>query len=146
MVFIAAIWWKIAKGREKEFLNKWKDAFTIMGEKRNGLIGEFLSPVDPSDPVDNTWDLVEGEATTFVNIGIWKSKDDFDRAVPQPNRQRAPFEKSDRKRALLAPIMWRIGDIDVRTLAEGVVTIEGTTPHRLPLDWPKEEPGRSAGK
>jgi hypothetical protein len=104
--------WLIIKGQEKEFKAHWKAALPI--EDRSMMVGEFLS-----EPTGNerfewvTWDLRDEGATRFINIGLWASAEAFHDQVGRyfnPAGGLLPFEFKLRRRALLTPTCWRMGD------------------------------------
>jgi hypothetical protein len=105
------------------FLNKWKTELRI--KDAAGLVGEFLSEVKDARFFEFvTWELNEVtpedenlaktiEFRSFVNVGVWRSKEDFLQNIggkfPALPKDMESFEASPRRRALLDPISWRIG-------------------------------------
>jgi hypothetical protein len=104
---IVVVEWKIKKGRECDFLNYWATRSTI--PNRAGLIGEFLSEVDPKPWIN--WSLDEGW-TTYYNVGIWRDAAAFEDQIGKHiDNSRPPleFEAGKRARVFLAPERWRVG-------------------------------------
>jgi hypothetical protein len=104
--------WLVNKGKEQEFKTYWKSALPI--EDRALMVGEFLS-----EPTGNenfpwvTWDLRHGQASRFINVGLWASAEAFHTQVGRyfdPAKGKLPFEFELRRRALLTPACWRMGD------------------------------------
>ena len=114
---IVLVHWQIRPECEPEFLNYWRTSAVV--RDRAGLMGEFLSRVTPYDPTYTpwiTWAFASGEPDTaahYVNVGMWSSEDMFllqvsgDFGDAEPIR---PFELLRRRRLLLTPQAWRIGD------------------------------------
>lgn len=124
-MIIVFIDWYIKPDKVDEFLTFWKQEAKI--ENRNGLIGEFLSkPADIEYKSWITWhmatDIFVDSCTPetqempayerFINIGLWMNEKDFEDAVAKyfnDNNSRKDFEAKQRRRALLTPQAWRIG-------------------------------------
>ena len=116
MVFVVLVYWKIKPGKENEdrLMEKWSQMIPTK-DPSSGFIAEFLSRVDlPSE--SNTWDLTRDTMTTFVNVGLWRSKADFKREIldkftGQLNAFEINFETAQRgrERALLELVKWRLG-------------------------------------
>jgi len=77
---IVLIHWLIKKGRELDFEKHWQK-MTI--ETDNGLLREILTTPDKNtfDPKFQTFTLENPNYTTYINIGIWQSLKDFDKAI-----------------------------------------------------------------
>lgn len=76
---IVVVRWYIKKGFEDLFTSTWEK---MHPENNDGLFGEFFStPVIHSDTKYHTLDLESTHYQTFINVGIWKSLDDFDNAI-----------------------------------------------------------------
>jgi hypothetical protein len=107
---IVLVEWRIKKGREQEFLEYWSKQATIAD--RSGLIGEFLSRVEDRKQFPwMVWDL-DKRWTTFVNVGFWRSGDDFHEQIGRfINNAKPPlaFEAQKRRRVFVAPERWRVG-------------------------------------
>jgi hypothetical protein len=79
------------------------------------MIAEFLS-----EPTGNrnfswiTWDLrSDCGVTRFINIGLWADAQDFQAQIGRyfnPAGGKLDFEFELRRRALLTPRCWRMGD------------------------------------
>lgn len=124
VLIIALINWRIHPAKVSEFLDRWKTQLTLEGKP--GLIGEFLSRVeDASFHEGVTWSMEpdhqddqtswnDTEYISYVNVGIWEDVDSFLNAVgPYMIKTRVikePFEAAPRRRAILSPEHWRIGD------------------------------------
>jgi hypothetical protein len=72
--------WQIRPGKEEEFKAKWKQMTIAPG---SGLYREILTELDPEppNPLFHTFSLGDPFYTTFINIGIWESLEQFDNAV-----------------------------------------------------------------
>ena len=111
---IALIHWKIKPDMVDAFLDFWCNEAVV--QDREGLIGEFLSaPCDMSELPWITWDLAasDGAYRSFVNVGLWRDAEDFqDQIGKYFNRDAAPkaFEYERRRRTILRPQCWRIGE------------------------------------
>ena len=104
---IVVVEWKIKPGQECDFLNYWATRSTV--PDRSGLVAEFLSEVDQKPWI--RWTL-EDNATTYYNVGIWKTGDAFQDQIGKfidNNRPPLGFEAAKRGRIFLAPERWRIG-------------------------------------
>ena len=104
--------WMIKKGQEKHFKEYWKSALPI--EDRSMMVGEFLSePTGQGTYPWVTWDLRDDEASRFINVGLWASAEAFHEQVGRyfdPAGGVLSFELTLRRRALLTPSCWRMGD------------------------------------
>jgi hypothetical protein len=104
--------WLIIKGQEKKFKDYWKAALPV--EDRSMMVGEFLSePTEHEKYNWVTWDLRRDEATRFINIGLWASAEAFHDQIGRyfnPAKGKEDFEFKLRRRALLTPACWRMGD------------------------------------
>ncbi len=122
-MIIVFIDWYIKPGKVDEFLKFWKQ--TVQVNDRSGLVGEFLSK--PADITYKTWitwnmnaDIAADSAThetpeyeRFINVGIWMEEKSFECAVAKYFNENKPpesFEFKRRRRCLLTPKTWRIGD------------------------------------
>ena len=108
---MVAVEWRIKKGQEEEFLEYWSTRSTI--PDRSGLVGEFLNRVETREQYPwMVWEFNEGW-TTFINIGIWREGADFQQQIGRfidNSRPPLAFEADRRRRILLAPERWRIGN------------------------------------
>lgn len=76
---IVVVRWYIIKGRECDFEKVWRG---MIPDTKDGLFREFFSkPVDKPDPKYHTLDFESEHYTTFINVGVWGSVDDFDNAI-----------------------------------------------------------------
>src|SRR5438045_698657 len=76
---VILVHWLIRHGSEKKFTEVWRN-MTI--NKGHGLYREMLTqPVDHPDPKFTTFSITDKNYTTFINIGFWRSLDDFNAAV-----------------------------------------------------------------
>jgi hypothetical protein len=107
--------WLIMACAKTAFLDYWKAELPI--EDRSKMIGEFLS--EPSDCKAFPWikwDLhgeVEHGVIRFVNVGLWADAEAFHEQVGRyfdPDKGKLNFEHKLRRRALLKPKCWRMGD------------------------------------
>jgi hypothetical protein len=112
------------------FLSKWKTQLRI--KNAEGLFGEFLSQVRDKTFFDFvTWDLREhadgeyrnyirtDDFISYVNVGIWRSKEDFIKNIgsymPPAPWTMEEFEAAPRRRAVVEPEHWRIGQFPLPT-------------------------------
>jgi hypothetical protein len=76
---IVLIYWKIKPNQETHFLEFWEKRLKI-GDK-SGLAAEYLSKVnDPKTERERKWfiwRLFRKEVVTYVNVGLWKTRDEF---------------------------------------------------------------------
>lgn len=110
---IVFVHWQITKEREKEFFEHWKSGLPV--NDRAGLVGEFLcQPSGPEKYDWVTWDLRSTDTCTiFINVGMWAEAEAFHEQIGQyfnPAGSKLSFEYAIRKRALLTPKCWRMGD------------------------------------
>ena len=106
---IVLVEWRIEKGREQAFLDYWSKQATV--RDRSGLVGEFLSQAESGDKFPWTAWEVDPRWTTFVNVGIWRSGNDFEQQIGRYIDQSRPldFEAAPRRRLFVMPERWRIG-------------------------------------
>lgn len=116
-MLIALIEWRIKPDEESiaAFRNHWGTRNTI--EDRSGLIAEFLSETaNVSRFPYITWFLdanSSGDYKSYVTVGLWTSEDAFADQVARhfnDNRPLLPFEKYRRRRVVVNPVDWRIGN------------------------------------
>lgn len=113
-MIIVVVHWKIRPERVGEFLEFWKSAAVV--NDRKGLIAEFLSEGHSTDDFDwITWPFTgcEGLYRSFVNVGYWKSGEEFEEQVAEYFDSSAgpeSFEAEPRQRTALKPKCWRIGN------------------------------------
>ena len=69
---IVLVDWLIIKGAEPDFKKYWKEAGPV--EDRSLMVGEFLSEPDGHEKFPwVTEDLRNGDASRFINVGLWAS-------------------------------------------------------------------------
>ena len=115
-MIIALIHWKIKPEQKMvdRFLKFWRKKATV--DDRRGLIGEFLTEAySTAEYPWITWQLggSEGKYRSFVNIGYWKSADDFYAQIGkhfESSTGLQPFEAEPRIRTVVKPNCWRMGD------------------------------------
>src|SRR5438445_356183 len=122
---IVLIHWRIKPNKVEEFKSWWcSEEADVMN--RSGLAGEFLSEPIPLDellrntPSDHQAFRVCDLAPTscddpyvpFVNVGFWKSWQEFYSQVGKNMNDEKPkkdFEQYRRTRTILKPERWRVG-------------------------------------
>ena len=115
-MIIVLIQWKIkpAPKMVEKFLKFWKEAAVV--SDRRGLIGEFLTDANSTAEYSwITWQLTgcEGKYRSFVNVGYWNSAKEFHAQIGkyfETSTGLKEFEAEPRKRAVLTPKCWRMGD------------------------------------
>ena len=109
---IVLVDWLIKKGQEPNFMTYWKTTLPV--KDRSKMVGEFLSePTGHETFPWVTWDLRKDEATRFINVGLWATAEDFHAQIGayfDPAKGPLDFEFRLRRRALLTPSSWRMGD------------------------------------
>lgn len=100
---IVLVIWKIKKRKEKQFLDYWSGPKTKRKKIKDGLFREFLSKLGESEI--NTWDLTDSGCITYINVGIWKNKVAFQKAIDKfLNEPIQPFEAKRRRRVALEKV------------------------------------------
>jgi hypothetical protein len=107
---IVLVHWLIKPGCEDAFKERWKQMTIDAGK---GLYREFLTePMISNDPKFNTFSITDCAYSTFINIGFWKSLDDFDRLVgkyiPDPMRIKDPKDLRQKDAVLLDGFEFKI--------------------------------------
>ncbi len=78
------------------------------------MVGEFLSEPTGHELYEwITWDLRAANAKKFINVGLWADADAFHDQIGRyfnPTAGKMPFEVELRRRALLTPAGWRMGN------------------------------------
>lgn len=110
---IVLVDWKIILGKEEAFKQDWKTSLPVNDRAR--MVGEFLSVISEETKYPwITWDLtVCDKYTRFINVGLWADADAFQDQIGQyfnPDGGEKPYEFEIRRRALLSPECWRMGD------------------------------------
>jgi hypothetical protein len=104
--------WLIISGAEPDFKKYWKE--TVPVEDRSLMVGEFLS--EPTGHEKFPWvteDLRNVDASRFINVGLWASAEAFHEQIVRyfdPAAGKLSFEFELRRRAVLTPACWRMGD------------------------------------
>jgi hypothetical protein len=99
---VILVHWLIRKGSEETFKTTWR---SMSVQKHAGLYREILTiPQPQDDPKFNTFSITDTSYSTFINIGIWKSLEDFDREIAQyiPPSEEKIDPKTGRKKRLVA--------------------------------------------
>jgi len=122
---IILVHWPIKEGKAEEFEKHWKMMMNVEGKE--GFYREILTkPVPKPDPKFNTFSITDRNYHTYINIGFWRSIEDFERGVretmPKTSQANDPekrkikqsieledFEFKLRERIVLAPIAERGG-------------------------------------
>ena len=125
MLVVVLVHWAIKKGSEANFQAKWK---TMTVDPDSGLFREiFTCPNSTtSDPKYHTFGLENPNYITFVNIGIWRSLEDFDKAIGKYIPEALPkgdmqvvemynFEFKIRERLVIDVLTMRGGDWQLPT-------------------------------
>ena len=106
---IVLIHWKIKRDCVDDFLTFWKTKACI--KDRSGLVGEFLSEVQSEKDCEwINWKLTacDGKYKSFINAGLWSDLESFCKQVEGYFKTK-PFEYEQRKRLVLKPEDWRVG-------------------------------------
>ncbi len=130
---IILVHWPIKEGKAEEFEKHWKMMMNVEGKE--GFYREILTkPVPKPDPKFNTFSITDRNYHTYINIGFWRSIEDFERAVretmpktsqatdPEKRKIKQSIELEDfefklRERIVLTPIAERGGKLpDVSVL------------------------------
>ncbi len=77
---VVLVHWLIKKGKEEDFKKHW---YNMTIDDNSGLYREILTEPDKNihDTKFQTFSLENPNYTTFINIGIWKTLEHFDKAV-----------------------------------------------------------------
>lgn len=136
-MIIVLINWRAIPEKVPEFIEFWSSTLKLDGAP--GLVGEFLSKVEGAEFFDKiTWEMEPSEQeedksfwksetyVSFVNVGMWETLSDFDRAVGSKMnadpRAMNEYEAAPRRRAVVTPNAWRIGASRIPdSSSEGVV-------------------------
>ena len=123
---IVIVHWKIHPHDEARaaFLKFWKESLEI--SERENLVGEFLSEPLAREKAGFACSVMNTPASpkydSFFNVGIWRSKDDFEAKVVTPFVTDKPktmsFEYEYRERMILNPLSVRAGEYPVPTADE----------------------------
>lgn len=116
-MIIVLIHWRIKPEQEHvdAFLDFWRTKAIV--EDRTGLVGEFLSEtLAPGDFPYITWHIDPdnlGDHKSFVNVGTWADENAFQKQIGNKFNDDKPmlsFEKYRRRRMVVRPKCWRMGD------------------------------------
>jgi hypothetical protein len=111
---ILLIEWKIIPGKEDEFKDYWKTKVPV--QDRTQLVGEFLSSVNAKTEEFPwvTWNSNKDSSFShFINVALWANVGAFHRQIGKyfdPAKGKLDFEFELRRRSLLSPECWRMGD------------------------------------
>jgi len=94
---VILVHWLIRKGKEKEFKARWA---RMSISRTSGLYREILTELDPEppNPKFHTFSLGDPFYSTFINIGMWKSVRQFDRAVGEYIPEAQVFKKDGKQK------------------------------------------------
>ncbi len=89
---VVIVKWYIKNKMDKYFLSKWEE---MKPKFYDGLFREFLNkPENINADKYLTLDVVNPNYTTYLNVGIWRSLEDFDKAIGSMIPQRKPNKRS----------------------------------------------------
>ena len=76
---IVIVRWYIKKEQDKKFKATWQG---MNPKYKEGLFREFFSkPISKPDEKYHTLDVESKHYTTYINVGVWRKLDDFNKAV-----------------------------------------------------------------
>jgi hypothetical protein len=116
-MIVALIHWRIKADAEnvQTFLDFWRTQAKV--NDRSGLVGEFLSePGSVKQFPYITWHLdaeALGDHKPYVNVAFWSDAEAFREQIAQyfnDGAEMKPFEKYRRRRIVLKPDSWRMGN------------------------------------
>lgn len=116
-MIVVLIHWRIRPAQKHidAFLAFWRSSAVV--DDRRGLAGEFLSEtLTGKDFPYITWDIDAdnpGNYKSFVNVGLWADERAFQDQIAVHFNDRKPllsFEQHRRRRIVLRPRCWRMGD------------------------------------
>ena len=109
---------KLGEENTAAFLKHWQTRNTIAN--RSGLVAEFLSDSLPMSQFPFiTWHLDSdslGNFKSYVTVGFWQDSDAFKDQVAAYFNDDKPlldFEQYRRRRVILKPVHWRIGQANL---------------------------------
>jgi heme-degrading monooxygenase HmoA len=91
---IVVVRWYIKIGFEEDFKSTWKN---MSPRYKDGLFREFFSKsTEKQDLKYHTLDFESKHYTTYINVGIWRSLEDFENAIGEmiPSRDNHPVESN----------------------------------------------------
>ena len=107
---IILIRWFIKPGKEDDFFAFWKEVAKI--NNRDGFAFEFLSePFAGAENKMKTWNLSDGEAIIFVNVGVWENVAAFEREIGnniEDEKLPRDWEVKRPERIVLEPLHYRV--------------------------------------
>lgn len=97
---VILVHWLITKGREKDFVDWWRQMSVPGGA---GLYREILTSLDtePPDSKFHTFSVGDPFYSTFINVGIWNSLEEFDAEIGKRIPKAEVFEKDGRKKCTI---------------------------------------------
>ncbi len=90
---VVLVKWYIKKEAEDQFKKHWVNMHPATND---GLFREFFSkPIDETTPKYHSLDVENKHYLTFINVGIWKSVEDFELAIGKmiPPREKHPSKE-----------------------------------------------------
>jgi len=76
---IVVVRWYILPGKDGEFKEIWKK---MVPDYKDGLFRELFSkPIDLPDTKYHTLDFESKHYTSYINVGVWRTVEDFDNAI-----------------------------------------------------------------
>ena len=123
-MIIVLINWRVLPEKVPSFVEFWST--TLKLDNAPGLISELLSKaegpeffgkitwqLEPSDQEKDRSFWKSDSYVSFVNVGIWETLEDFDRAVGKfmnaDPKAMNEYEAAPRRRAVVSPAAWRMG-------------------------------------
>ena len=118
-MIVVLVHWKIHRHEvaRQEFFKYWKEKLAI--SDRTNLVGEYLSEPLTLEQAGFPCSVMNvplsAKYDSFFNVGLWNSKEDFDRLIVKPYVTSKPksesFEYEYRERMILSPASWRAGQL-----------------------------------
>lgn len=92
---IVVVRWYIKNQEDEKFKSTWAG---MHPKYKDGLFRELFSkPIDKPDPKYHTLDFESKHYTTYINVGIWRDIEDFDKAIGAMIPPRNKHPKNDNK-------------------------------------------------
>lgn len=133
-MIVVLVHWHIKNESVPEFLFTWKEKMKPIDD--TGLYYEILTEVntkEASDPRYHSLDLENPHYVTFVNIGIWRDLNDFERAIGGflPPTQEIIDKKSNELKVqiLMSKYEYKLRDrivLDIKELRKGALSFDIT--------------------
>src|SRR6266446_5637890 len=94
---VILVHWLITKGREKDFEAWWRQMSVPV---ESGLYREILTSLDtePPDSKFHTFSVGDPFYSTYINIGIWNSLEEFDSEIGKRIPKAEVFQEAGRKK------------------------------------------------